>query len=524
MIDKKNIRRALISVSDKTGIAMLAKALQIRGVSILSTGGTAELLQKEGIPVQEVSHYTGFPEIMDGRVKTLHPKIHAALLGRHEIDDHVMKEHGIDPIDLLIVNLYPFDKTIEKENCPLEDAVEQIDIGGPAMIRAAAKNYACLTVLTDSKDYQSLLDEIDNHAGKTTLNMRFNMAKKAFAHTALYDSIIANYLNSIRPDNTIQEFPDVLTLQFHKKQDLRYGENPHQKAALYMEIDPPKTSIVKTHQHQGKSLSFNNIVDANAALECIKLFGNTQACVIVKHANPCGVALAETQLEAYQRAFSTDPNSAFGGIIALNKLVTAKTAKAIVENQFLEILIAPSFDQEALSVFSQKPNIRVLSCGKLEENKSSLDYNRIMGGLLVQEQDTVVVSPKDLTVVSARGPTVQEFNDLLFAWEVVKCVKSNAIVYVKEQATVGIGAGQMSRAFSAMIASMKAADARLEVKGSVMASDAFFPFRDSIEIAAKTGVTAIIQPGGSIRDHEVIQTANEHNIAMVFTHIRHFKH
>ncbi len=524
IIDKQPLRRALISVSDKTGITVFAKALQSRGITLLSTGGTADLLRKEGLLVQEVSEYTTFPEIMDGRIKTLHPKIHAGLLGRTGIDDEVMTAHEIEPIHLLVVNLYPFAKTIEQVDCTLNQAIEQIDIGGPAMLRAAAKNYAHVTVLTDPQDYTRLLDEIDQHAGKTTLKLRFDLAKKVFTHTALYDGTISNYLNKMTLDNTKQDFPENLTLQFHKKQDLRYGENPHQKAAFYTEITPSKSSIATAHQYQGKPLSFNNIVDADAALECIKLLGLTQSCVIVKHANPCGVALAETQLDAYKRAFATDPTSAFGGIIAFNQPVCAITAKAIIENQFLEVLIAPSFDQEALSIFSQKLNIRVLSCGPLEENKSNLDYHRINGGLLVQEQDSVVLSPKDLTIVSKRAPTVQEFNDLVFAWEVVKCVKSNAIVYAKDRATVGIGAGQMSRVFSAIIAAMKAKDAGLSLENSVMASDAFFPFRDSIESAIKTGITAVIQPGGSMRDGEVIKAADEGNIAMIFTHMRHFKH
>jgi phosphoribosylaminoimidazolecarboxamide formyltransferase/IMP cyclohydrolase len=524
MTDNQPIQRALISVSDKTGVINLAKTLAERGIHILSTGGTAELLRKADIPVEEVSDYTGFPEMMGGRIKTLHPKIHGGLLGRRGKDDEVMQDHSIHPIDLLVVNLYPFAETIAQADCNLQRAVEQIDIGGPTMLRSAAKNYQSVTVVTDPNDYETLVEELEQQKGATSLETRFKFAQKVFTHTARYDANIANYLTKTYLDDSSDHFPTSFTLQFHKKQDLRYGENPHQKAAFYVENNPSHCSVATAKQHQGKELSFNNIVDTNAALECVKLFGNAQACVIVKHANPCGVALADSQLEAYKRAFATDSTSAFGGIIAFNQSVTAETAKAIIENQFLEVLIAPDIEKAALEVFAQKPNIRVLSSGIFEENHVVLDYTRVNGGLLVQERDSLVISPKDLNIVSQRAPSVQEFNDLLFAWEVVKCVKSNAIVYAKDRATVGIGAGQMSRVFSTIIASLKAKDAGFDVAGSVMASDAFFPFRDSIDAAAKAGITAIIQPGGSIRDEEVVQAANEHNIAMVFTGIRHFRH
>ncbi len=530
------IQRALISVSDKTGIAAFAKALHEMGILLLSTGGTAQFLRAANIPIQDVSDYTGLPEMMQGRVKTLHHKIQGGLLGRQfedSNDEVVMAEHGIEPIGLLVVNLYPFAETIKTlKNDQLADiqkAIEQIDIGGPTMLRAAAKNYTSVTVVTHADDYDAILKEIAANQNATTLKTRFKLAQKVFTHTAAYDAHIANYLNHLAVDFetsrvATDDFPDTLTLQFHKKEDLRYGENPHQKAAFYTETSPPPCSIANAHQHQGKALSYNNILDTNAALECVKLLGNTQACVILKHANPCGAAIATTQQDAYKRAFATDPTSAFGGIIAFNQPVSANTAKLILENQFLEVLIAPAIEEAALAVLAQKPNIRVLSTGQWEESKSALDYHKVNGGLLVQDSDTLVLSPKDLTIVTQRAPTVQEFNDLLFAWEIVKCVKSNAIVYVKDHATIGIGAGQMSRVFSAIIAGMKAHDADLKVTGSVMASDAFFPFKDSIETAINNGITAIIQPGGSIRDQEVIEAANKGEIAMLFTHVRHFKH
>lgn len=524
MTQNPRIQRALLSVSDKTGLVDLAKTLLEYGIHLLSTGGTAQLLRDAGITVQEVSDYTKHPEIMAGRVKTLHPKIHGGLLGRRDLDQAVMAEHDIAAIDLLVVNLYPFANTVQQPDCVLEAAIEQIDVGGPTMLRAAAKNFQAVTVLTHPEDYALVLEELALHQGATTLETRFKLAQKVFTHTAQYDAHIANYLNRMHLDQPADEFPQSFTLQFHKKQDLRYGENPHQKAAFYVEDEASQGNVATAQQHQGKELSFNNIVDTNAALECVKLLGNTQACVIVKHANPCGVAIADTQLAAYQRAFATDPTSAFGGIIAFNQPLAADTAKAVISNQFVEVLIAPSLDIEALAILAQKPNIRVLSTGLWEDTNPALDYTRVSGGLLIQERDSLVVSPKDLNIVTKRAPTVQEFNDLLFAWEVVKCVKSNAIVYAKNRATVGIGAGQMSRVFSTILASLKANDAGLEVAGAVMASDAFFPFRDSIDAAVKAGITAIIQPGGSIRDAEVILAADEGGIAMVFTSIRHFRH
>lgn len=518
------IKRALISVSHKTGIVEFARALHSRNIAILSTGGTAQLLMQANIPVQEVSNYTGFPEIMGGRVKTLHPKIHGGLLGRRGVDDAVMAAQQIPPIDLLVVNLYPFVETIQQPDCTLEQAIEQIDIGGPTLLRAAAKNYAAVTTIVDTEDFAPLLAELDTNHGATTLATRFSLAQKVFAYTARYEADIANYLNRISLEQSAADFPKTFTVQFIKKQDLRYGENPHQKAALYVEYSRSEGSITTTQQHQGKELSYNNIADTNAALECVKAFKGAPACVIVKHANPCGVALADTQLHAYQRAYNTDSTSAFGGIIAFNQPLQATTAKAIIDAQFAEVIIAPEIEPEALHILAFKPNIRVLSCGQWQTLKDALDFERITGGILIQDRDLMTLSPSNLKIVTQRPPSVQEFNDLLFAWEVVKCVKSNAIVYAKDRATVGIGAGQMSRVFSAIIAGLKANDAGLAVSGAVMASDAFFPFRDGIDAPAKEGITAIIQPGGSIRDQEIIQAADEAGIAMVFTGIRHFRH
>ena len=517
------IKQALLSVSNKTGIVAFAKELQGRNIKILSTGGTAQLLREAAIPIEEVSEYTQFPEMMAGRLKTLHPKIHGGLLGRRSIDAEVMAQHDIRPIDLLVVNLYPFAETIAQKDCELATAIEQIDIGGPAMLRSAAKNYSYVTTLIDSLDYAEFLAELDANEGKVTLNTRFKLAKKVFNHTAQYEACIANYLQHL-PDEDSELFPQIFSLQFTKKADLRYGENPHQKAAFYVETSSEEVGVATAHQHQGKALSFNNIADTNAALECVKSFNGICACVIVKHANPCGVALAEDQVEAYQRAFATDPVSAFGGIIAFNKPLTAATVKTILHNQFVEVIIAPEIEKDALNLLAGKPNIRVLSTGPWQTAKPALDFARINGGLLVQEKDIITLSPHDLKIVTQREPSVQEFNDLLFAWEVVKCVKSNAIVYARNRATIGVGAGQMSRVFSAIIASMKAAEAGLEVAGAVMASDAFFPFRDAIDAATKAGITAIIQPGGSIRDQEVIHAADASGIAMIVTGIRHFKH
>ncbi len=518
------IQRALISVSDKTGIVPLARELQKRNVVLLSTGGTAQLLQAAGILTQEVAEYTGFPQIMGGRVKTLHPKIHGGLLARRDLDTEVMLENQILPIDLLIVNLYPFAKTIQQPYCGLETAIEQIDIGGPSMLRAGAKNYRFVTTLVDPLDYSMLLLELEAEHGATTLETRFKLAQKVFAHTAKYDGSIANYLNKMHLDNSQNAFPQVLTMQFTKQQELRYGENPHQQAAFYVEEPITEPSVATIHAHQGKPLSFNNIADTNAALECVKSFSRNAACVIVKHANPCGVALANDQLEAYLKAWQVDPTSAFGGIIAFNQPLLADTAKAILDHQFVEVIIAPRVEDKALTLLASKPNIRVLSCGEWQTQNPYLDYARVNGGLLVQEADTVTFSPSDLKIVSQRQPSVQEFNDLLFAWEVAKHVKSNAIVYAKNETTIGIGAGQMSRVFSAIIAALKARDAQLELSGAVMASDAFLPFRDGVDTAVSQGITAIIQPGGSLRDAEVIKAADEAGIAMVFTGIRHFKH
>lgn len=518
------IQRALISVSDKTSIVAFARALQERNIAIISTGGTAQLLKAAGIFVEEVAEYTGFPQIMSGRVKTLHPKIHGGLLARHDIDAEVMLANQILPIDLLVVNLYPFAETIQQANCDLAMAVEQIDIGGPTMLRAGAKNYRFVTTLVDPADYPRLLTELNAHDGATTLETRFQLAQKVFAHTAKYEANISNYLNKMNLDNTSRDFPETFTTQFIKQQDLRYGENPQQKAAFYIEETPAEASIATIKMHQGKSLSYNNIADANAALECVKSFSRDAACVIVKHANPCGVALAENQLQAYLKAFQVDPTSAFGGIIAFNQPLLAETAKAIIEHQFVEVIIAPEIKAKAIAVLSHKPNIRVLSCGAWEAQKPYLDYSRVNGGLLVQEADTMTFSPHDLKIVSQRQPSVQEFNDLLFAWEVAKHVKSNAIVYAKNGMTIGIGAGQMSRVFSSIIAGLKAKEAQLDIEGAVMASDAFFPFRDGVDAAVKQGITAIIQPGGSMRDQEVIKAADEAGLAMVFTGVRHFKH
>lgn len=518
-----NIQRALISVSDKSGIVAFAQALHARGVEILSTGGTAQLLAQQGISVIEVSHYTGFPEMMAGRVKTLHPKIHGGLLGRRGIDDEVMRQHSIAPIDLLVVNLYPFEQTVAQAPCDLKTAIENIDIGGPAMLRSAAKNYTAVTVVVDNKDYDTVLAEMDTHQGGVTEATRFALALKVFAHTAHYDGAIANYLGKLTPlDQT--SFPSVMTLQYHKKQRMRYGENPHQNAAFYVEISPQKASISSAQQIQGKELSYNNVADTDAALECVKSF-EEPACVIVKHANPCGVAIGEDVLTAYERAFKTDPISAFGGIIALNRPLDAQMAQTILERQFVEVIIAPQITEQAKPILASKMNVRVLECGLWDFSEpNDWDFKRVKGGLLIQERDVGKITAADLKVVTKRHPTAQEIDDLLFAWKVVKFVKSNAIVYCKEGRTLGIGAGQMSRVYSAKIAAMKATDEKLNLTGAIMASDAFFPFRDGIDAAAKVGITAVIQPGGSLRDHEVMMAAEEYDMAMVFTGMRHFRH
>jgi len=516
------IKRALISVSDKTNIIVLAEFLAKNNIEILSTGGTAKLLTQSGIKVIEVSDYTGFPEMMDGRVKTLHPKIHGGILGRRDSDSQIMTQHDIPPIDLVVVNLYPFEQTIAKPDCRLHDAIENIDIGGPALIRAAAKNQDSVGVVVDVNDYENVISELTKNDGKLNSQTRFRLASKAFAHTARYDANIANYLTNL--DNDDSKFADVYTVQFQKIQDMRYGENPHQNAAYYREDNAPEACISTATQTQGKALSYNNIADSDAALECVKQF-DQPACVIVKHANPCGVAINDTIIEAYERAYQTDPTSAFGGIIAFNRPLDEATAKLIVDRQFVEVIIAPEVSSSASAVLSQKKNIRVLTCKNLQKPTiPGLDYKRVGGGLLIQDRDVSMINLNELKTVTQRSPTDDELRDLLFTWKVGKFVKSNAIVYGKNNMTIGVGAGQMSRVYSARVAAIKAADANLDVAGSVMASDAFFPFRDGLDSAADVGITAVIQPGGSMRDDEVIAAANEHNIAMVFTGMRHFRH
>jgi len=517
------LRRALISVSDKAGIAELARFLGELGVEILSTGGTAKLLESEGIQVTEVANHTGFPEMMAGRIKTLHPRIHGGILGRRGEDDAVMEEHGIAPIDLVIVNLYPFEETIANANCTLPDAIENIDIGGPAMVRAAAKNHTDVAVVVDPEDYPALTKELLESKGSLSQTTRFNFAVKAFEHTAHYDGMIATYLGKQNTEGNTGNFGRTINLQFSKSQDMRYGENPHQKAAFYTEKKPLETSISTARKLQGKELSYNNIGDTDAALECVKQFA-TPACVIVKHANPCGVAVAENLLAAYEKAFKTDPTSAFGGIIAFNRVLDKATAEAIVERQFVEVIIAPEISKEAQEVVAQKKNIRLLESGSFSAATPTLDYKRVNGGLLVQDRDLGMIAAADLKTVSKRAPTKQQLKDLLFAWKIAKYVKSNAIVYVRDEQTIGVGAGQMSRVYSAKIAGIKAQDENLAVPGSVMASDAFFPFRDGIDAAHEAGISAVIQPGGSMRDDEVIQAADEHDMAMVFTGMRHFRH
>ncbi len=515
------IRRALLSVSNKAGVVELAQTLSGAGVELLSTGGTAALLREAGIDVTDVSSVTGFPEIMDGRVKTLHPLIHGGLLGRRGIDDDVMREHGIGPIDVVVVNLYPFVQTISQPGCTREEAIENIDVGGPAMLRAAAKNHAHVTVVVDPGDYDWLRREISAQRAVSP-QRRERLAAKAFAHTAAYDAAIARYLGAEGAEG--ERWPGRLMLEFDRRMELRYGENPHQRGAFYIEPGAGRGLIGSAEQIQGKALSYNNITDADAALECVKQFAEP-ACVIVKHANPCGVAIAGSLLDAYERAYATDPISAFGGIIAFNGTLDAATAGAILERQFVEVIIAPGIDAEALPLLAAKPNVRVLDTGAWQDEPvAALDYRRIGGGLLVQDIDHGRVHAADLKTVTRRSPTPRELTDLLFAWKVVKFVKSNAVVYCQEGRTIGIGAGQMSRVYSARIAAIKAADEKLEVRGSVMASDAFFPFRDTVDEAAAAGITAIAQPGGSVRDREVTAAADEHGICMVFTGMRHFRH
>ncbi len=518
---QRPVRRALISVSDKDGIIEFAKSLHALGVEILSTGGTAKLLVDNMIPCLEVSKHTGFPEIMDGRVKTLHPKIHGGILGRRGIDDGVMKDNDIAPIDLVVVNLYPFEATVAKEGCTLEDAIENIDIGGPAMVRATAKNHAYVSIIVDPTDYPRVLEELNSNEGVVSDATRFDLAVKAFEHTSNYDGMIANYLGRVQEDGSMIELPRTINLQFSKAQEMRYGENPHQHAAFYTEKNISEACIATAKQLQGKELSYNNIGDTDAALECVKQF-DEPTCVIVKHANPCGVAIADNILDAYNKAYSTDPESAFGGIIAFNRELDGDTAKTIVERQFVEVIIAPSISGEAIEAVAEKKNVRLLECGQWESTNPRMDYKRVNGGLLVQDADLLLLN--EMKVVSECKPSEQEMNDLLFSWKVAKFVKSNAIVYGKNNMTIGVGAGQMSRINSARIAGIKAEHASLEVSGSVMASDAFFPFRDGIDAAHEAGIVAVIQPGGSMRDDEVIAAANEFGMAMVFTGMRHFRH
>ena len=530
MNNARPIRRALISVSDKTGILEFAQALAERDVELLSTGGTARLLAEHGLTVTEVSDYTGFPEMMDGRVKTLHPKVHGGILGRRDQDDAIMAEHGIQPIDMVVVNLYPFADTVAKAGCTLADAVENIDIGGPTMVRSAAKNHQDVTIVVNAHDYSRVIAEMDANGNALTLDTRFDLAIAAFEHTAAYDGMIANYFGTRVPsygDNQEgdedSKFPRTFNAQFIKKQDMRYGENSHQAAAFYVEAYPQEASVATARQIQGKALSYNNIADTDAALECVKEFAEP-ACVIVKHANPCGVALGSDILQAYQRAYQTDPTSAFGGIIAFNRELDADTATAIIERQFVEVIIAPSVSEQAAEIIAAKKNVRLLACGEWSSKTTGFDLKRVNGGLLVQDRDQGMVTVDDLNVVTTRQPTEEELKDALFCWKIAKYVKSNAIVYAKGDMTIGVGAGQMSRVYSAKIAGIKAADEGLQVEGCVMASDAFFPFRDGIDAAAQAGIKCVIQPGGSMRDDEVIAAANEHGMAMIFTGMRHFRH
>ncbi len=524
MEDLKKVSRALISVSDKTGVVEFAKNLMGLGIKILSTGGTYKLLRKNGIEAEEISAYTEFPEMMDGRVKTLHPKVHGGILGRRGVDDAVMSEHGIDRIDLVVVNLYAFANAVAQPGCDIPTAIENIDIGGPAMLRSAAKNHQDVAVLTNTEDYSPVLKELTNNSGQLSYRVRYELMVKAFEHTAAYDGMIANHFGARDEQNKELPSPNTFNIQFLKAQDLRYGENPHQSATFYLERNPSEPSISTAKQLQGKALSYNNIADTDAALECVKQF-DLPCCVIVKHANPCGVAVAENLEAAYRLAFQTDPESAFGGIIAFNRELDSDTITAICEGQFVEVIIAPSVSKSALDIANSKKNVRILECGSWDTQTSkTLNYKRITGGLLVQDRDIVTVNKDDLKVVTKRQPSEDELTDMLFAWKVAKMVKSNAIIYAKDQRTIGVGAGQMSRINSARIASIKADHAGLSVTGAVMASDAFFPFRDGIDNAAEAGIRGIIQPGGSMRDAEVIAAANDREISMVFTSIRHFLH
>jgi phosphoribosylaminoimidazolecarboxamide formyltransferase/IMP cyclohydrolase len=521
----ERVARALLSVSDKTGLTAFASGLARLGVTLLSTGGTARVLAAAGLPVVEIGDYTAFPEMLDGRVKTLHPKVHGGILARRDVASHMaaLERHAIPTIDLVVVNLYPFRETVAKPDCTLEDAIENIDIGGPAMVRSAAKNWRDVGIVVDPADYAPLLAELAANERVLSAATRFALARKAFSHTAAYDGAISNWLTARGPDGAPSELPERFNAQLAKVQDLRYGENPHQHAAFYRDDPPVEGSIATYRQLQGKELSYNNIADADAAWECVKTFAEP-GCVIVKHANPCGVAIAQTLLDAYRNAFATDPTSAFGGIIAFNRPVDATTLEAVAA-QFLEVLIAPAYTAEALAAIAQKKNVRVLEVPLPSVAvPAPLDWKRVGGGLLVQAADARNVGPAELRVVTKRAPTPAQERDLLFAWRVAKFVKSNAIVYCADGRTLGIGAGQMSRVDSTRIAAVKAKQAGLSLAGSVVASDAFFPFRDGLDVVADNGAVAVIQPGGSMRDHEVIAAADERGIAMVFTGIRHFRH
>ena len=515
------IKRALISVSDKSGIVDLANALVNQfNIEIISTGGTLKELVEAGVPAIEVSSFTGFPEMMDGRVKTLHPKVHGGILARRDLDQEVMQENDILPIDLVVVNLYPFAETIAKENVTLEMAIENIDIGGPSMVRSSAKNNKYVSIVVDPKDYLPVLDEMKKNDGALTQETRSSLARKAFEHTANYDSTIASYLSSLGSE----DFPTSIFGKYKIKEQMRYGENPHQKAAFYIEDSKIKTGLGNAIQIQGKQLSYNNIADTDAAIECVRTF-KEPSCVIVKHANPCGVASSDKDItEAYQNAFESDPTSAFGGIIAINRKLDGKTALRINDNQFVEVIVAPGIDEEAKEVLAKKENIRLLDLQTMDDPVRGYKFMSVTDGLLMQETDNGQISEKDFKIVTKRQPTKEEIKDCLFAWKVCKFVKSNAIIFAKDNQTIGIGAGQMSRIDSTQIAASKAKERGFETKGCSMASDAFFPFRDGIDAATAMGISSIIQPGGSIRDDEVIEAADEANVAMIFTGMRHFRH
>jgi len=520
------IKQALISVSDKTGVLEFARALAAMNVKLLSTGGTAKLLAEHGLAVTEVADYTGFPEMLDGRVKTLHPRVHGGILARRDLPQHMdaLSQHDIPTIDMVVVNLYPFQQTVAKDNCLLEDAIENIDIGGPAMLRSSAKNHKDVVVICDPSDYQRVLAEMQTNSGEVSFDTRFDLATKVFAHTAQYDGAITNYLSALGPDRQHQSratYPAKLNLQFVKLQDMRYGENPHQSAAFYRDVTTVEGALASYRQHQGKELSYNNIADADAAWECVKTL-DAPACVIVKHANPCGVAVGADAHEAYSKALKTDPTSAFGGIIAFNCALDGKAAEAVVQ-QFVEVLIAPAFSDAARKVFESKQNVRLLEI-PLGQAVNLFDLKRVGGGVLLQSADAKNVQANELTIVSKKQPTPAQLHDMMFAWRVAKFVKSNAIVFCGNGMTLGVGAGQMSRIDSARIASIKAQNAGLSLAGSVVASDAFFPFRDGLDVVVAAGANCVIQPGGSMRDQEVIDAADEQGVVMAYTGTRHFRH